>query len=74
VVCKLATIMHSYLPVKVEPTNIGVHFFDRYVRVQGPVRESLHTVEMGNVTADAELTFEYGKKKRKSIKGKGSLS
>lgn len=42
--------------------------------MQGPVRESLHTVEMGNVTADAELTFEYGVKKRTSVKGKGSLS
>jgi len=34
----------------------------------------VHTVEMGNVTADAELTFEYGVKKKEYIEGKGSCT
>jgi len=46
----------------------------RYVRVQGADKESVYTVEMGNVTADAELTFEYGVKKKEYIEGKGSCT
>jgi len=45
-----------------------------YVRVQGTDKESVHTVEMGNVTADAELTFEYGVKKKEYIEGKGIVA
>ena len=46
----------------------------RYVRVQGTDKESVHTVEMGNVTADAELTFEYGVKQKENIEEKGNCT
>ena len=35
------------------------------------MKESAHKFEMGNVTAETELTFEYGVKK-KAIKKKGN--
>ena len=35
------------------------------------MKESVHKFEMGNVTADTKLTFEYGVKK-KAIKKKGN--
>ena len=44
----------------------------RYIRLQGSVvKESVHKFEMGSVTADTELTFEYGVKKN-AIKKKGN--
>lgn len=47
----------------------------RYFRSEES-QESLLTIPVGNVTADTELTYEYGvrsRKKRKSEKSKGNL-